>query len=724
MRIFPCRRLLGLASVLALGALAPVAAAPLTQPVAPVHNVVDTYQGVPVDDPYRDMEKLDDPSVKEWASGQGQYTRATLDRLPGLAALKNRIKELDAASSDRIIQIQRSEDGQTFFLKRRAQDPTPKLYMRNTAGVERLLFDADTLKAATGKVHTINTYSIAPDARHVALLISKSDAELGYIQVMEVASGKMVGAPVEHIWGELPAIWLPDSKQFVFERSGDPALAYGKNQMFIRTVGSDGKDDRPLLGYQIDSSFKSRDNDWLFLSLPSGSPYAILMANDGVAGLNRLLVQPRTELGQKDTVWRSVTDEADKVRGFAHAGKWLYTRTFAGAPRFRIERRDLSRPDAPAVEVVPQQTGVIEDFAAAKDGLYYVVRAGAVADLFMLPHGAAPASARKVKLALRGSIALANTEPALDGTLFTLEPWTEPMSLLTASLAKPAAVDTRLIHTKGAPFKDVVALETTCPTRDGLKVPISILMKTGLARDGSHPAILSGYAGYGLTETAQFSPTQLAWLEHGGMLAIANPRGSGAYGEDWYQAGRGATKPNTWHDMVDCAEMLIKDGYTSPDKLGVRGVSMGGVAAGRTLTERPDLFRSAIVQVGMLDTVRGIVASQNGPNHLLEMGDVKTEAGIRQLLAMSSYHQVKDGTKYPAVLITAGLHDNRVEPWMSFKMAARLQAATDSGLPVLLRIEEEGGHGISSTADQRIALIADYYAFHLWQTGDPQFQPK
>ena len=151
---------------------------------------------------------------------------------------------------------------------------------------------------------------------------------------------------------------------------------------------------------------------------------------------------------------------------------------------------------------------------------------------------------------------------------------------------------------------------------------------------------------------------------------------------------------------------------------------MGGVLAGRVLTERPDLFATAMLHVGMLDAVRTIVASQNGPNHLLEMGDVKTEAGIRQLLAMSSYHHVREGTKYPAVLLTTGMNDNRVEPWMSFKMAARLQAATVSGKPVLLRIDEQGGHGVSTTAGQRNALTADYYAFHLWQTGDPQFQPK
>jgi prolyl oligopeptidase len=342
----------------------------------------------------------------------------------------------------------------------------------------------------------------------------------------------------------------------------------------------------------------------------------------------------------------------------------------------------------------------------------------------VLPHGAGPGKARKIGLPVQGSIILFSAAPEVDGAIFSLEPWTAPMTLMRASVARPVAVDAGLITAKGEPYKDIVAVEASCPARDGAKVPVSILMKKNLARDGSNPAILYGYGGYGFTETADFSATRLAFLERGGILAIANPRGSGAYGEDWYQAGRGATKANTWRDMIDCAEMLVRERYTSPSKLGLRGVSMGGLMAGRVLTERPDLFATAVVQVGMLDAVRTIVASQNGPNHLLEMGDVKTEAGIRQLLDMSSYHSVRDGAKYPAVLITTGVNDNRVEPWMSYKMAARLQAASASGKPVLLRVDDKGGHGVSTTAMQRNATTADYYAFHLWQTGDPAFQPK
>lgn len=701
-------------------ALAPAFAAP---PAAPLSKVTDTYQGIAVEDPYRGLEQLDSPAVQAWSRAQGGYTRAALDALPGRAALQERIDALSAKASDRVTGITRVGRS-TYFMKKRPTDALGKLYVRTGKAADRLLFDPDAMKASTGQAHAINNYSVSPDGKYVALVLSVADAELGAIHVLDTKSGTMTGEPVPRIWGELQAIWMPDSERFIYTRSADPARAYGKNQMIIRRVGSDGKDDQPLLGYDIAGGVATRENDWPFVWVSRESPYAVLMLADGVGGLPRIYVQPREQLGKAGAQWREVIGEAAKVRRTAHSGKWLYGRSFDGASRYRILRWDLSRPDAAPVEVVPQQAGVIEDIGAGSDGLYYVVRSGAVSDLFALRHGAAGAQAKQVRLPMQGAVGIEDSDPVQPGVIFTLEPWTAPLDLMTTRVGQASAFSTGLIGNKGQPYDEVVAVETTCAARDGARVPISILMKKSVKQDGSNPTFLEGYAGYGSTITAKFSPTWAAWLERGGILALANPRGSGAYGEEWYQAGRGATKPNTWHDMIDCAEMLVKERYTAPAKLAVRGVSMGGVAAGRAMTERPDLFATAILQVGLLDAVRMIVASQNGPNHLVEMGDVKTEAGVKQLLAMSSYHNVKSGTAYPATMLITGMNDNRVDPWMSLKMAARLQEASTSGRPVLLRVDDKAGHGMTSTTQQRNAMLADMLAFHLWQSGDPAFQPK
>jgi prolyl oligopeptidase len=213
----------------------------------------------------------------------------------------------------------------------------------------------------------------------------------------------------------------------------------------------------------------------------------------------------------------------------------------------------------------------------------------------------------------------------------------------------------------------------------------------------------------------------LAWLERGGVYAVANPRGSSVYGYDWYKAGQKTNKANTWKDFIACAEYLIAQQYTSNKKLGIIGGSAGGILVGRAMTDRPDLFAVVVPVVGVLDAVRAETTANGVPN-IPEFGTVAKEDVFRGLLAMSSYHHVKDGTPYPAVLLIHGMNDPRVDAWQSAKMAARLMASSTSGKPILLDLDFDAGHGMGSTKLQRQRQVADYYAFLLWQTGHPQFQ--
>jgi prolyl oligopeptidase len=224
------------------------------------------------------------------------------------------------------------------------------------------------------------------------------------------------------------------------------------------------------------------------------------------------------------------------------------------------------------------------------------------------------------------------------------------------------------------------------------------------------------------TEEPGFNPTRLAWLEKGGVYAVANVRGSGVFGEQWYKAGYKATKPNTWKDLIACAEYLVAQKYTTSAKLGILGGSAGGILVGRAMTERPDLFGAVIPAVGVLDAVRAETTANGVPN-IPEFGTVTKEDEFRALLAMSSYHHVKEGTRYPAVLLPHGVNDPRVDVWHSSKMAARLMAASTSGKPILLDLDYEGGHGIGDTKSQRQRQTTDVYAFLLWQAGHPDFQP-
>jgi prolyl oligopeptidase len=258
---------------------------------------------------------------------------------------------------------------------------------------------------------------------------------------------------------------------------------------------------------------------------------------------------------------------------------------------------------------------------------------------------------------------------------------------------------------------------------DGTMIPLSVVYRQGIKMDGSNPTLLSGYGAYGIPQEPWYVPRMLAFLERGGILATAHVRGGGEYGEEWYRAGYKGTKPNTWKDFIACAQYLIDNKYTSPGKLACTGGSAGGILVGRAITERPDLFGIAIPQVGALDMLRA-ETTPNGIPNIPEFGTVKTEEGFKALFEMSAYHHVKNGVKYPAVLLTAGMNDPRVEPWETAKMAARLQAATASGRPVLLRLDYEAGHGIGTTKRQVEEETADIWTFVLWQAGVPDFQPS
>ena len=723
-----------LAAALVLAVAAPALAADPSSapPAARVAPVTASYQGISITDPYRWLEKLDDPEVRRWLAAQGSFTRHTLDRIPALAALDKRVEELDASMPVHIGAMQRTAGGRVFYSERKQNEPLAKLYVREgLSGAPRLLYDPDEGLTHGGKREAINRWSASPDGKWVALLTAPADAELGAMRIRNVATGQDVGKPIPQIWGELGATWRADSRGFYYTRSApdgqpiDTKHLFGKMVVFERALDEKGAPagaDVARWGFAVAGAPTARATDWPGVYEIPGSTFVVGGLNEGVHQPARIWAIERKELAGAAPRWRAIADEKQGVRDYTSAGHWLYAKTFVDAPRFRIIRYDLAAGGAP-VEVVPQQKGVIEQLSAAADGLYYVVREGATADLWFLPHGRDAKSAKKLTLPWRGSPSINDAEPDVAGALVSHDAWTRQEAILAVDAAR-GVHDTGLIPAttlgRGA---DLASVEATCKAPDGALVPMSIIGKKGWKRDGNHPVLLDGYGGYGFTSTAYYSPTWRAWYELGGLIVSVNPRGSGAWGEEWYQAGRGAKKSNTWKDMIACAETLIAEKYTTPKRLAIRGISMGGVAVGRAITTRPDLFGVAIVQVGITDAIRFIEATPNGPNHELEMGSLATRAGVEQLLEMSTYHHIVDGTKYPATLVIQGMNDNRVAPWISFKTAARLQAATGSKLPVLLRTDLEGGHGVTTTSQQRNSQWADTIAFAMWQFGLPAYEP-
>jgi prolyl oligopeptidase len=310
------------------------------------------------------------------------------------------------------------------------------------------------------------------------------------------------------------------------------------------------------------------------------------------------------------------------------------------------------------------------------------------------------------------------------GVLVETRSWIQAGRLYCYDPGANAITDTRLLpQGKFDRPETLTSSEVLVASHDQVKVPLSIIHRKDIQLDGTNPTLLSGYGAYGFTNSMRFDPVQLAWLERGGVIAVAHVRGGGAFGKQWHHAGRRLTKPNTWKDFIACAEYLVNAGYTSPTKLAGKGGSAGGILIGRAITERPDLFAAAQISVGCTDMLR-FETTMNGPPNVPEFGTVTKADEFRGLLAMSTFHQINDGTKYPAVLLTHGINDPRVEPWESAKATARFQAATASGRPVLFRVDYHSGHGIGSTKRQRHEELADVWSFLLWQFGDAEFQRK
>ena len=696
-------------------------------PPLPAQTVVDTHWGVAVEDPYRFLENTADPTVGRWMRAQSAATRAILDRLPGRAKLLARIAEIEAAVPASVGAIDRDARGRLTYLKRAAHEGQFKLYRRDSIDApERLLVDPESIAKATGKPHAIGEFQPSPDGARVAYTLSAAGTEIGTLHVVDAASGREIIAPIDRMRGAGVA-WLPDGSGFFYGRLAVDWQQRPRHERFLdrrtylRRLGADG-DDPVVFGAGIHPGVTlDRDEDAAVVAVP-GHDVALAIVRRGVQRETALFRAALSDVLAGRPRWQKLFDATAQVHGVGVAGGWLYLRSARGAPRFQLLRLPIGATDFAAAQVVvAEATGVLTGFAAARDGVYLTRREGVIEHVARLSHDADPLL-RPVALPLAGSVGIVDAHALQDGALLTLGGWTRATKHYgvdaTATMRPLALVpDGRFDAPDG-----IESREVGVRSHDGVVVPVSIILAKGTKLDGRNPLLLYGYGAYGSVEEPAFSPRLLAWLERGGIYAIAHVRGGGVAGDAWRLAGWKTTKPNTWKDGIAVAEWLVANGYTSPGHMGVYGGSAGGIFVGRAMTERPDLFAAALIGVGNLDAVRSETRA-NGVGNIPEYGTVAREDEFRGLLAMSPYANVKAGTRYPAVLLDHGVNDTRVDVWMTLKFASRVAAASTSGAPVLVRLDFDAGHGPGRTREQMRELIADRFSFLLWRAGHADFQP-
>lgn len=700
-------------------------------PVFPPGAVAETYHGTRVPDPYRALENTKDPQVAAWMKAHSDQAHATLARIAGRRGLLEAVRKYDEAASARVVQAVRRPGDLWFYEKRGAADNQFKLYMRNgDSGEEVLLVDPEVLQKRTGKPHAINYFVPSPDGRLVAYGISAGGSEEAVLHVLDTRTRQPVGKPVDRAdFGGVS--WAPDGSSLVFNRlqalkKGMPATQKYQRSRVVRMVPGQ-LPGSAVFGLGV-FGMAMKPTEMPFVQFTHDGRWAIGTVLNGVQREVMIYVASLDAAEGPALRWKKLVDYEDEVAQFDYFDDHLVLISTKGAPRGRLLRARLDAGLASSQVLLPPGDRVITGVGAAADGVYAEVRDGNVKRLLKLDHEAEAGAASEISLPIEGAFSLADdegswraTDPRLPGAVLDLGGWTRARQIFAVSA--DGSVRNTGLQPKG-PFdapQDITTTEALVKSHDGAMVPMSIIHRSGIALDGSHPTILYGYASYGITEEPFFSTSRLAWLDAGGVFAVANPRGSGVFGKDWHKAGFQATKSNTWRDFIACAEWLVAEGYTSSKRLGIWGGSAGGILVGRAMTERPDLFAAVVSAVGALDALR-FEDTSNGVPNIPEFGSRKTDAGFRALLAMSTYQHIVPGTPYPAVMFTHGVNDPRVEVWQSTKTAARLMAATRSGKPVLLLLDYQSGHGIGNTKQQVQEERANVFSFFLWQFGLPGFE--
>ena len=682
-------------------------------PVARVEVVRDTYFGETLSDPYRWMENDKDRDWLPFLKGQNARTRTILDALPTRAGLLSRIQQLsgDTVSTSR---VQRA-GGSTFFMQRPLNADNFKLFVRRD-GHDRVLVDPTSVSGPNS--HTsLDWWRASPDGKYVVYGLSKDGSEDSTLYVLRVADGGNLPESIPNTQNANPG-WLDDGSGFFYTQltgAVDTPERFLDAQARFHRLGTDPHSDPILMKRGLVAGIDyEKIQIPVILTFP-GSRFAVLQLGD-VRPEFRGYIAPLTEVIAGRATWAPFATFADEVTDLELDGDELYLLVNEGTPRGRVVKTSAAAPDiAKAAVVIPQSSVVLQFLSRARDGLYVQIMDGGISRLRRL---ARDGRGSDITLPFDGTIGALFAEPSEDGVLLSFTGWLEPSAIYAVDVAG-VLTDTGITP---KPHIDVSAYEARrffATAKDGVKIPYTLIYRKGMKRDGSNPTWISAYGSYGISAyTPSFAGRTLALVDAGAIVGYANVRGGGEYGREWHAAGQLTRKPNTWRDLVAVCEELIAQKYTSKPHLAIGGRSAGGITVGRAMTERPDLFAAVVDGVGWSNPLR-YVAEQNGYGEEPEWGAISDPQGYKALKSIDSYQAVKDGTAYPAVLLTTGVTDPRVAPFHVAKMTARLQAASSSGKPILLRVDYDAGHGIGSTRAQQDREAADTYAFLLWQLRPP-----
>jgi prolyl oligopeptidase len=675
----------------------------ITRIETPRQPVTTTYHGVGVTEDYRWLEDASSEETKMWTKAQHERTIGYLTALPSYRAIRQRAQEVIGAQTTSHAEL-RYGGGTYFALKHQPPKQQPFLVAvadLDDAASERVVVDPNALDASGST--TIDWYVPSPDGRLVAVSLSEHGTEDGTLHVFDTETGEVVDVRIPRITvmgGSLA--WRGDSRAFWYTRfpapgeRGDEDLRFYQEVWFHEVGGTD--DRRDLAGVFADDRIVEN----VLSSSPDGR-WVLDLAQRGDGGEWEVFVR-----AQDADDWWMLAAIPDRIVGATMGRDEIFLLSRKGAPNGQILRLPLSR--ATTVQdssvVVPQSSLAIEGLAVTDSTLRVLDMDGGLSSFrsFDLDGTRRADVDLPTVCAIDSIVRLADDEVG-----YSVETFVSPPAWWVVRDGEDVPRRTALVATTPLDLSDIEVRRIFATSDDGTRVPLTLIARPGTLGSGPAPTLLTGYGGYGISIKPWFFPSRLLWLERGFVLAVANIRGGGEYGDVWHQAGRLLTKQNCFDDFAACARHLVEAGITTVDRLAIRGRSNGGLLIGAVLTQHPDVARAVVCEVPVLDMLR-VELHPNGAYNVAEFGTVEDPDQFAAMYGYSPYHHVVDGTAYPAVLLTAGEFDPRVDAYHAKKMTARLQAATSSDGPILLRVES-GGHGVGQSLDQEIGIETDVLAF-------------
>ena len=703
----------------------------ISYPAIISHPITENYHNTMVEDRFRNLEGERDSVIDHWIDKENKLCDSILKGITYQDSLNDLLKNIIYSSNIRG-GFPRAAGKRLFFSRNHLQEKTQKLLYRDSLNSTEIELYNTTQVNTPEKTFNISFFEPSFDGKYIAFGLSSTQEEATSIRIIDVDKRMLLPEVIDRTTYGQP-FWLPNKEGFFYTQLKELKSAEDVNSLYensvvkLHLIGNKPTEDKICFSHHLNADLPLQDLDFSFLyTFPVSSKIIASSLRGSTAYMSLYFTETEGLITKspQHTVWKKIADDTEKITSFTLNKNDLFFISFKDHSNGVLKKIDLNSMNSAVTVIAENKDEVMEEIIQTKHAIYLKKLKNGISLITEID--IATNKINELTLPFKG---YAYLKPAFDiapaylnseDFYFGLESWNREICIFSYN-ARSNKVSTTNLRKQGdfENILDVKVEEIEIPSHDGAMVPLSIIYLKDLKLNGQNPTLIEGYGAYGLSMNASFNPSLLAWLKMGGIYAVAHVRGGSEKGDKWYKGGYKSTKANTWKDFIACSEYLIEKKYTSAEKLAAKGSSAGGITVGRAITNRPDLYKAAILEVCELNTLR----SEYSRNTLSisEFGTVKDPSDFKNLYEMDVYHHIKNGITYPSLLLTSGLSDSRVDWWQPAKAAIRFQeCATGKNNIVLFKINTSGHDG----NPDKIKEDTEYYSFLLWQLNHPKFKQK